>query len=266
MDLDLTGRVAVVTGSTAGIGLGTAKQLAAQDAAVVVNGRTEERVDAAVEDVGEHGEAHGVAADVGTAEGVRTLVEGAESEAGGPVDVLVNNVAIFAPEPFEEISDGRWMEFFRVNVLSGVRAARAVMDGMRERGWGRIVFVSSESAVNIPTEMIHYGTTKTAQLAVARGLAKELAGTGVTVNSVLPGPTWTEGVAEFARKLAEEDGVPVEEKKESFVTEERPSSLTGRFASVEEVASMIGYLCSPAASASTGGAHRVDGGIVEIPF
>jgi NAD(P)-dependent dehydrogenase (short-subunit alcohol dehydrogenase family) len=266
MDLDLTGRVAVVTGSTAGIGLGTAKQLASQGAAVVVNGRTGERVEAAVEEVADHGEAHGVAADVSTAEGVRTLVEGAESKAGGSVDVLVNNVAIFAPEPFEEISDERWEELFRVNVLSGIRAARAVMGKMRERGWGRIVFVSSESALNIPPEMIHYGTTKTAQLAVARGLAKELAGTGVTVNSVLPGPTWTEGVAEFVRKLAEEDGVSVEEKKASFVEEERPSSLTGRFASVEEVASMIGYLCSPAASASTGGAHRVDGGIVDVPF
>jgi NAD(P)-dependent dehydrogenase (short-subunit alcohol dehydrogenase family) len=260
MDLGLAGKRALVTGSTAGIGLATARMLAAEGAAVVANGRSEARVAAAVEQIraAVPGAAvQGVAADLGTAEGCATLVEQVPE-----VDVLVNNVGIFEPRAFEEIPDEDWMRFFETNVLSGVRLSRAYLPGMRKRGWGRIVFVSSESALQIPTEMIHYGTTKTAQLAVARGLAEALAGTGVTVNSVLPGPTASEGVSTFVRQMAEARGVTFEEMEREFFARERPSSLIQRFATPEEVAAMIVYVCSERASATTGSALRVDGGVV----
>ncbi len=260
MDLELHGRRALVTGSTGGIGLATARELAAEGAAVVVNGRTAERVDAAVRqvrDASPGADVRGVAADLATADGCARL-----TDAVPDVDVLVNNLGIFEPKPFDEIPDADWMRFFEVNVLSGVRLARHYLPGMRARDWGRIVFVSSESAVQIPAEMIHYGTTKTAQLAVARGLAETTAGTGVTVNSVLPGPTASEGVSTFVGQMADARGVDFATMEHEFFASARPSSLLRRFATSEEVAAMITYVCSARASATNGAALRVDGGVV----
>ncbi|QDV34792.1 SDR family NAD(P)-dependent oxidoreductase [Tautonia plasticadhaerens] len=266
MDLQLEGKLAVVTGSTAGIGRAIASALAAEGATVVVNGRNPESVEATAKELSAlgGGTVHGIVCALDSAEGVDTLITGAE--AIGPVDILVNNVGIFEPKPFEEIPDEDWRRFFDVNVMSGVRCSRAVMCGMRDRGWGRILFISSESGINIPEEMVHYGMTKTAQLAIARGLAKALAGTGVTVNSLLPGPTWTEGVATFVAKMAEQRGTTAEAMKAEFVPMVRPSSLIRRFATPEEVAAHAAYLCSPLASATSGAAHRVEGGIVDICF
>ena len=260
MDLNIRGRRALVTGSTAGIGFAAAKLLAAEGAAVIVNGRTRERVDAAVaairaEDAG--ADVRGIAADLGTAAGCARAIELAPD-----ADILVNNVGIFEPKPFDEIPDGDWLRFFEVNVLSGVRLSRHYLRGMRARNWGRIVFISSESAVQIPVEMVHYGMTKTAQLAVARGLAESTAGTGVTVNSVLPGPTASEGVATFVTQLAEKQGIDFAEMERSFFQTARPSSLLRRFATPDEVAAMIVYVCSDRASATNGAALRVDGGVV----
>jgi len=260
MDLKLIGKRAVVSGSTAGIGLATARLLAAEGAKVVVNGRTAARVEEAVGAIVEavpDAEVRGVAADLGTAAGCDTLVAEVPE-----ADILVNNVGIFAPQPFESISDADWLRFFEVNVLSGVRLSRHYMTGMRARDWGRIVFVSSESAVQIPVEMIHYGMTKTAQIAVARGLAEALAGTGVTVNTVLPGPTASEGVGTFVQQMADAKGIDFAAMEKEFFTTARPSSLLRRFATSDEVASMIVYLCSARASATTGAALRVDGGVV----
>jgi NAD(P)-dependent dehydrogenase (short-subunit alcohol dehydrogenase family) len=260
MDLGLTGKRALVTGSTAGIGFATARALAGEGAHVIVNGRTHARVSQALARLtGEHPGAtlDGIAADLGTADGCRTLVEQLPD-----VDVLVNSMGIFEPKPFEDIPDEDWMRFFEVNVLSGIRLARHYVRGMRARNWGRIVFVSSESALQIPTEMIHYGMTKTAQLAVSRGLAETLAGTGVTVNSVLPGPTASEGVGGFVEQMAAAKGVDTATVEREFFTTARPSSLLRRFASPDEVAAMIAYVCSVQASATTGAALRVDGGVV----
>jgi NAD(P)-dependent dehydrogenase (short-subunit alcohol dehydrogenase family) len=260
MDLGLRGRRALVTGSTGGIGFAAARQLAAEGAHVVINGRTEERVQASVrriEDYVPGAVVRGVAADLGTAQGADRILREVPD-----VDVLVNNVGIFAPQAFEQISDADWMRFFETNVLSGVRLSRAYLPGMRARDWGRIVFVSSESAVQIPAEMIHYGMTKTAQVAVARGLAETTAGTGVTVNSVLPGPTASEGVATFVEELARERGVDFGEMEREFFTSARPSSLLRRFATPDEAAAMIVYVCSERASATNGAALRVDGGVV----
>jgi NAD(P)-dependent dehydrogenase (short-subunit alcohol dehydrogenase family) len=260
MDLGLRGKRALVTGSTAGIGLAAARQLAAEGAVVVVNGRTTERVRSAarsIEDAVPGAEVRGVAADLGTAAGCAALVAEVPE-----VDVLVNNVGIFEPKPFEEIPDADWMRFFETNVMSGVRLARAYLPAMRERGWGRVVFVSSESAVQIPVEMIHYGMTKTAQIAVARGLAESLVGTGVTVNSVLPGPTSSEGVGDFVARLGESRGLDFAAMEREFFASARPSSLLQRFATPDEVAAMIVYVCSARASATTGAALRVDGGVV----
>jgi NAD(P)-dependent dehydrogenase (short-subunit alcohol dehydrogenase family) len=260
MDLGLAGKRALVTGSTAGIGFAAARALAREGAHVTVNGRTHERVSQALASLsGEHPDAtlDGVAADLGTAEGCRLLVERLAD-----VDILVNNMGIFEPKPFEEIPDDDWIRFFEVNVLSGIRLARHYVAGMRRRNWGRIVFVSSESALQIPSEMIHYGMTKTAQLAVSRGLAETLAGTGVTVNSVLPGPTASEGVGGFVEQLAAAQGVDRVTVEREFFATARPSSLLRRFASPDEVAAMIAYACSAQASATTGAALRVDGGVV----
>ena len=260
MDLELRGRRALVTGSTGGIGFATAQALASEGAAVMVNGRTESRVTTAVRAIREAAPgAHvgGVAADLGTAEGCELLTR----EVPG-ADILVNNVGIFEPKPFEEIPDTEWFRFFETNVLSGVRLSRFYLPGMRARNWGRIVFVSSESAIQIPAEMIHYGMTKTAQLAVARGLAETTVGTGVTVNSVLPGPTASEGVGDFMQGLAMSRGVDFETMEREFFASARPSSLLRRFAKPEEVAAMIVYVCSPRASATNGAALRVDGGVV----
>jgi len=260
MDLGLKGKQALVTSSTAGIGLATARALAAEGACVTVNGRTQARVDVAVNALKRDlpdATVAGIAADLSSGEGCRTLVAQLPE-----VDVLVNNLGIFEPKSFEEISDDDWMRFFETNVLSGVRLSRHYVRGMRSRNWGRIVFVSSESALQIPAEMIHYGMTKTAQLAVARGLAETLAGTGVTVNAVLPGPTASEGVVGFVTQMAASRGVDAATVEREFFVTARPSSVIKRFAKPDEIAAMIAYVCSVPASATTGAALRVDGGVV----
>jgi NAD(P)-dependent dehydrogenase (short-subunit alcohol dehydrogenase family) len=260
MDLNLKGRRVLVTGSTAGIGWATARLFAAEGADVTINGRTAERVNAAVAKVRDAVPAatcSGVAADLGTAEGCAALVAQLPE-----LDILVNNVGIFEPKPFEAISDQDWFRFFETNVMSGVRLARAYLPRMRTRNWGRIVFVSSESALQIPVEMIHYGMTKTAQLAIARGLAESVVGTGITVNSVLPGPTASENVGGFVKQLAEARGVEVGTIEREFFATARPSSLLQRFETPEEIAAMIVYVCSGCASGTSGAALRVDGGVV----
>ncbi len=260
MDLGIDSKLALVTGSTAGIGFATAEQLAREGAHVIINGRTAERVEAAAARLRAAvpgATVHGVAADGGTAEGCAQLI------ARHPrVDILVNNLGIFEPKPFEQITDEDWLRFFEVNVLSGVRLSRHYAPLMKQAGFGRIVFVSSESALQIPTEMIHYGMTKTAQLAVARGLAEQLAGSNVTVNSVLPGPTASEGVATFVAELAAAQGKDEAMVEREFFQTARPSSVIRRFATPAEVASLIAYVCSERASATTGAALRVDGGVV----
>lgn len=260
MDFGLDGKTVLITGSTAGIGFAAARRFAEEGASVVVNGRGDERVRGAVEalvrDV-PRARVRGIAADVGTVSGVEALVA-ALPEA----DVLVNNAGIFEPKPFEDISDEDWQRFFDVNVMSGVRLSRHYLRGMLARDWGRIVFISSESALQIPVEMIHYGMTKTAQLAIARGLAERTRGTRVTVNSVLPGPTKSEGVSEFVKALAAQKGMSEAAVEKEFFSTARPSSLIARFADPLEVANLIVYTASAAASATTGAALRVDGGVV----
>jgi NAD(P)-dependent dehydrogenase (short-subunit alcohol dehydrogenase family) len=259
MDLKIRGKIALVTGSTKGIGLAIAKGLAREGARVVVNGRSEQSVKQAVAAVkkagGKAAKVDGFAGDLATAAGAEAL-----GKRFPRVDILVNNLGIFEPKPFEKIPDEEWRRFFEVNVLSGVRLARAYLPGMKARDWGRIVFISSESGVQIPAEMIHYGTTKTAQLAVSRGLAETCAGTGVTVNAVLPGPTRSDGVDEFVKQLS--GGKPFAEFEKEFFKSIRPSSLLKRFATTEEVANMVVYVCSGLSSATNGAALRVDGGVV----
>ncbi len=264
MDLQLTGKKALVTGSTAGIGFATAQGLAREGASVVVNGRTAARVESAIKRIRQavpSADVTGVAADLGTAEGCALLTGRVPF-----VDILVNNMGIFEPKPFEQIPDEDWIRFFETNVMSGVRLSRRYLPEMRDRKWGRIIFVSSESAVQIPAEMVHYGMTKTAQVAVARGIAETTAGTGVTVNSVLPGPTKSEGAATFVTQTAEQRGIDFATMEREFFETARPSSLLRRFATVEEVANMIVYLCSPLASATNGAALRVDGGVLRSAF
>src|SRR3979490_1605916 len=261
MKIDLSGKTALVTGSTSGIGHATVKGLAGAGAAVVVNGRNQAKVDAAVAAIAKAipgAKVRGVAADVSTAAGCKTLVAGAPD-----VDILINNAGIFEPKGFFDIPDEDWSRFFEVNVMSGVRLSRAYMPGMLKRNWGRIVFISSESALNIPKEMIHYGMTKTAQLAVARGLAEMTRGTAVTVNSVLPGPTMSEGVEAFIKDLAKHNGVSVEEATKQFFQQQRPTSLLQRFATVDEIANMVVYGSSKESSATDGAALRAEGGIVQ---
>ncbi|MGX1106721.1 MULTISPECIES: SDR family NAD(P)-dependent oxidoreductase [Bradyrhizobium] len=260
MKIDLSGKTALVTGSTAGIGNAIAKGLAETGAEVVVNGRGQAKVDAAVAAIGKAvpgAKVRGVAADVSTAAGCKALLAALPD-----VDILVNNAGIFEPKPFFEIPDEDWSRFYEVNVMSGVRLSRGYMQGMLKRNWGRIVFISSESGLNIPTEMIHYGMTKTAQLAIARGLAELTKGTAVTVNSVLPGPTMSEGVETFVKDLAKQNGQSVEEAASNFVKQHRPTSLLQRFASTEEIANLVVYVCSKQASATNGAALRAEGGIV----
>jgi NAD(P)-dependent dehydrogenase (short-subunit alcohol dehydrogenase family) len=258
MNIDLSGKTALVTGSTSGIGYAIAKGLTASGAAVVINGRTQDNVNTAARKLdGVGGSVRGIAADVSTAAGCKALVT-----ALSDVDILINNAGIFEPKDFFEIPDEDWARFFDVNVMSGVRLSRAYLQGMIKRNWGRVVFISSESALNIPTEMIHYGMTKTAQLAIARGLAQLTRGTGVTVNSVLPGPTMSEGVETFVKDLAKQNGQSVDEAAANFVKQHRPTSLLQRFASVEEIANMVVYVASKEASATNGAALRAEGGIV----
>jgi len=260
MDLQLTNKKALVTGSTAGIGFAIASLLAQEGAAVVVSGRSQGRVEQAVQRIrteGKDAQVTGVSADLGTKEGVNLLIRNVPV-----VDILVNNLGIFEPKPFSEITDEDWLRIFEVNVLSGVRLSRFYLPQMLQRNWGRIVFISSESGVNIPVEMIRYGVTKTAQIALARGLAEASAGTGVTVNSVLPGPTRSEGVERFVQDLAKGQGTDAASVEAEFFRTARPSSLLRRFATPEEVAAMVVYVCSPRASATNGSALRVDGGVV----
>ena len=259
MNIDLSGKTALVTGSTAGIGHAIAKGLAASGASVVINGRGQDKVDAAVRKLeAAGGKVRGIAADVSTASGCKALVAALPE-----VDILINNAGIFEPKDFFEIPDEDWSRFFEVNVMSGVRLSRAYLKGMLKRNWGRIVFISSESALNIPTEMIHYGTTKTAQLAISRGLAKLTRGTGVTVNSVLPGPTMSEGVETFVKDLARQGGQSEQEAAANFIKQHRSSSLLQRFATTDEIANLVVYVASKEASATNGAALRAEGGIVD---
>jgi NAD(P)-dependent dehydrogenase (short-subunit alcohol dehydrogenase family) len=262
MNLELEGKLALVSGSTAGIGRAIAESLAAEGAEVVVNGRSQERVNTALEEIrSAHPKAkvRGLAADLGTAVGVATLLEELPR-----VDILVNNLGIFEPKEFEQIPDEDWLRMFEVNVMSGVRLSRALLGGMKEKDWGRVIFISSESAVQIPTEMIHYGMSKTAQLAISRGLAESLAGTGVTVNSVLVGPTRSEGVGVFIEQMAEQAGATdLAAFEGDFLKQVRPTSLIGRFLKPEEVASVVTFLCSPLASAITGASVRAEGGLLK---
>jgi NAD(P)-dependent dehydrogenase (short-subunit alcohol dehydrogenase family) len=261
MNIDLKGKTALVTGSTAGIGHAIAKGLASSGADVIINGRTQAKVDAAVAVLAAASpdvRIRGIAADVSTAAGCTALVAALPD-----VDILINNAGIFEAKGFFKIPDEDWSRFFEVNVMSGVRLSRAYLPGMLKRNWGRIVFISSESALNIPKEMMHYGMTKTAQLAVSRGLAEMTRGSGVTVNSVLPGPTMSEGVETFVKDLARQNGQSVEEAASSFVKQHRPTSLLQRFASVEEIANMVVYVSSKEASATNGAALRAEGGIVQ---
>ena len=260
MNLGIEGKRALVTGSTAGIGLATAELLAAEGATVIVNSRTLNRVEAAMRTIRQavpNGDLRGVAADVGTSAGCDDLVAKIPD-----VDILINNVATYSLLPFENISDAEWLRLFETNVMSGVRLSRAYLPGMKKRNWGRIVFISSESALQTPVEMIHYGMTKTAQLAVARGLAETTVGSGVTVNSVLPGPTATEALGRVVAERAEAEGVDAATFEREFFTTVRPSSLLQRFSSPDEVAAMIVYVSSSLASSTNGAALRVDGGVV----
>ena len=260
MKLGLKGKRALVTGSTAGIGYAIAEALAVEGATVTVNGRTQSRVDAAVAQISNSAPdaiVSGIAADLGTAEGVAIALAELPD-----VDVLVNNLGIFEPKPFAEITDDDWVRFFEVNVLSGVRLARKYFPGMLARNWGRVVFISSESGIQIPSEMIHYGMTKTAQIAVARGLAELTVGTDVTVNSVLPGPTRSEGVGDFVSQLAGQRGMDEAAFEAEFFESARPSSLLKRFETPEEIASVVAFVCSPLASAINGATVRADGGVI----
>src|SRR6266404_637931 len=264
MDLGLRGKIAVVSGSTAGIGLAIAAALAAEGAKVVVNGRTKLRVDAALISLQQSipgADLRGVPADLGTAAGVEAFLRQVPA-----ADVLVNNLGIFEPKPFLEIPDADWKRFFEVNVLSGVRLARAYLPGMLQKQWGRIIFISSESAQHIPAEMIHYGMTKTAQVVVARGLAESVAGTGVTVNSVLPGPTASEGVGGFLENMAKQQNISIAEIEKQFFASVRPSSLLKRFETPEEIASVVAFVASTQSVAINGAAVRAEGGVVRSIF
>jgi NAD(P)-dependent dehydrogenase (short-subunit alcohol dehydrogenase family) len=262
MDLQLTDKLALVTGSSKGIGLAIVTSLAREGARVILNGRSEQSVAeglAAVRNEVPAAKVVGFAVDLGSSAGADAITKKFPA-----VDILVNNLGIFEPKPFEEIPDEDWRRFFEVNVLSGVRLSRFYLPNMKQKNWGRIVFISSESGIQIPAEMIHYGMTKTAQLALSRGLAETCAGTGVTVNAVLPGPTRSAGVDEFVDKLS--GGKPFEEFEKEFFQSVRPSSLIKRFATTEEVANLVTYVCSTRSSATNGAALRVDGGVVRACF
>ena len=261
MDLQLTGKTAFISGSTQGIGFAIAQKLLEEGASVIINGRSETRVVEAIEKLRllvPEGNISGAAADFSKADEVNTLLFNLPD-----VDILINNAGIFEPKPFVEITDEDWFKFFEVNVLSGVRLSRYFFPKMIAKDWGRIIFISSESAVNIPEEMIHYGTTKTAQLSISRGLAELTKGTNVTVNSILPGPTKSEGVGEFVKQLAVAAKTTPEEAEKDFFKTARPTSLLQRFASVEEIANLVTYIASPLSSATNGSALKVDGGVAK---
>jgi NAD(P)-dependent dehydrogenase (short-subunit alcohol dehydrogenase family) len=260
MDLQIAGKTALVTGSTAGIGFAIAQSLAREGTQVTVNGRTQQRVDAAMAAIRKAvpgARLSGIAADFSSAAGAEAVIAHLPA-----VDILVNNVGIFDPRPFLDIPDADWFRFFETNVMSGVRLARHYLPGMLRNNWGRILFISSESAVQIPVEMIHYGMTKTAQVAIARGIAESVAGTGVTVNSILAGPTASEGAGAFVEAMARQQSKSVAEVEKEFFQHARPSSLLQRFATVDEVAAMVTYAASNLASATNGAALRVDGGVI----
>ncbi|GAB4227094.1 MAG: SDR family oxidoreductase [Chlamydiales bacterium] len=260
MDLNLNDKRALVTASTAGIGRAIAEELLREGAHVTVNGRTEESVARAIKELSEkYPSVKGITADLGRASGCQYLI----SEIKEPIDILINNYGTYELVDFFDSTDDEWLEIYENNVLSGVRLSRYYLPRMLHKGWGRILFISSESGLNIPKEMIHYGVTKTAQLAVMRGLAKLTKGTDITVNALLPGPTKTRGVMEFMQQIANREGISMEEVEKNFVKEHRPSSLNQRFANSEEVAHMAVFLCSPMSSATNGSSVKVEGGIVD---
>ncbi len=261
MKIDLTGKVALVTASTGGIGLAIARGLAESGAEVIINGRSQESVNQGIQQLQQAVpgvEVRATIADLSTPEGVESVLKTAAS-----VDILVNNAGIYGPSDFNATDDATWDKYWQTNVMSGVRLARALLPGMVKKGWGRVVFISSESALNIPADMIHYGVTKTAQLSLARGLAKYVAGSGVTVNSVLPGPTLSNGFAAMMQSEIDKTGKSLETVATEFVKANRPTSVIQRAATVDEVASMVVYVCSTQASATSGAALRVDGGVVD---
>lgn len=261
MNLQLQNKTALVTGSTAGIGFAIAQQLAAEGANVYINGRTQQRIDEAIEQIKAgtpNARLAGIPADFAKPGEVERLIAQLPE-----VDILVNNISIFEPKPFAQISDEDWLRFYEVNIMSGVRLSRVYLPKMLAKNWGRVIFISSESGINIPEEMIHYGMTKTAQLALSSGMAQLTKGTGVTVNSVLPGPTKSEGASHFIGATAKQQNKTEQQVEEEFFTSTRPSSLLQRFASVDEIANLVTYVASPLSSATNGAALRADGGIVK---
>ncbi|HTE23012.1 SDR family NAD(P)-dependent oxidoreductase [Flavitalea sp.] len=262
MDLQLKDKTALVTGSTQGIGYAIAKLLLAEGATVIINGRTDQRINAAISKLKSEvpgANVSGLAADFSNSDEVSRLVNTLPE-----IDILVNNAGIFEPKPFLEIPDDEWIRFFKVNVLSGVQLSKAVLPKMLAKNWGRIIFISSESALNIPEEMIHYGATKTMQLGVSRGIAELTRNTNVTVNSILPGPTKSEGVEDFISQVAKSKNISKEDAEKDFFKTLRPSSIIQRFADVSEIANLVVYIASPLSSATNGAALRADGGLVKL--
>src|SRR6266576_80595 len=264
MNLQLDGKKALVTGSTAGIGFAIARALAREGASVVITGRTEQRVDDATKDIRKEirdAKIAGIAVDLARPDGISKCIHAAPA-----VDVLVNNVGVYEPKPFEQIADNDWREIIETNFMSGVRLSRYYLPRMKATNWGRIIFISSESAINIPVEMIHYGVTKTMQVALGRGLAETTSGTAVTVNSVLAGPTRSEGVEKFIEDMARTKNVAPDDIEKEFFRTARPGSLLQRFATTDEVAALVAFVASPLSSATNGAALRVEGGVLRSIF
>lgn len=264
MDLNIRNKLALVTGSTQGIGRAIAQALAAEGARVIVNGRREATVHATAEALSKTSEAHGIVADLATAAGAQKLIS--EAARIGEVDILVNNVGYFEVRPFDEISDQDWTDMFELNVMSGVRVTRALFPGMLKRNWGRVIFIASEQSVKPNPAMLHYAMSKTAQVSIARGLAESTKGTGVTVNSVLVAPTWSEGVESFLAKIGPQEGKTVAEMRTAYFEGPGAASLLQRWAAPEEIAAQVVFLCSEQAAAINGAAQRVDGGIIRSLF